>query len=302
MHQPKRAAFTLIELLVVVAVIGILIAIILPAVHMVRETARRTSCANHLKQMGTAIHSFHDVNRRLPSAFTQPEQAMWTALILPFLEQESLYDTLDLAGPWDVDGSANELACSVYIPVYRCPSSRAPDRIEEAQGIANRVPCNYLACASGTGFRESGPKPWVGESDSDGVFYVNSRTRLKEVTDGTATTVLVGEAIFSFEIWQDDYDGNTQVIDHWYIGTSELPLYTNELSEAVGSTAVPLNATLDENSEANDKELCFSSFHPGGAQVVFVDGHIQFLAETIDRQIFGALGTRASGEAVGLIQ
>lgn len=299
--QP-RPAFTLIELLVVIAVIGILMALLMPAVQMVREAARRTNCLSNLKQLSIATTAFHDVQRRFPPGYTFPAQAMWSAYILPFMEQGNLYRTIALDGPWQTVGSSNALACATLIPEFRCPSSDAPESMS-VQGFEDRVPSSVLACASGMLNRESGPYPWVGDDVSDGIFYRNSQTRMRDIRDGTSHTILLGEALFDYEIWGDDYFGQSQVVDHWYIGSGDLDISSMahgdrsiEVSECLGSTGCRINSTSIEDAPVNDKELCFSSRHPGGAQVAFADGHLRFVSNFVDFEVWQALGSRAGGE------
>jgi prepilin-type processing-associated H-X9-DG protein/prepilin-type N-terminal cleavage/methylation domain-containing protein len=293
MIRRRALAFTLVELLVVITIIGILLALFLPAVQASREAARRTQCQNNLRQMAIAVHNYQDTCGCLPSGLIWPNRTLWSGLILPQIEQKPLYDTLEFGSPWDADGSANERACGTYLGVYQCPSAAVP-RHMDAQGIARRVPCTYLVCATGSDARESGPPPLVGGADSDGVSFVNSSVRLEDVRDGTSSTVALGETLFSFDIRGPDRTGRIQVVDHWYIGTAEG--LDNELSEAMGSTAVAVNSILMPDAHIEHKELCFSSHHPGGAQVMFADGHVQLVSDTIDPDTWSALGTRARSE------
>lgn len=293
MTRSGARGFTLIELLVVISIIGVLMSLLLPAVQAAREAARRIQCQNNLHQMGVALHNYHDAFGSFPSGLIWPNRTMWSGLILNELEQGPLYDTLDFGRPWDEDGSPNERACATYLPVYRCPSSTAPEHIE-VQGIPERVPCTYLASASGTVARESGPPPLVGAPDSDGVFFVNSHVRVADIRDGTSSTVAVGEAMFRVDVRGPDHTGITQIVDHWYIGTPEG--HTNEISEALGSTAVAINSVSLSDPFIDEKELSFSSRHRSGAQMLFADGHVSFISETIDRDTWSALGTRAGSE------
>ncbi len=295
MGKSNARGFTLVELLVVIAIIGVLVALLLPAVQAAREAARRSQCLNNLHQMGVALYGYHDSHRSFPSAYIWPNRALWSGLILNQMEQVPLYDTLEFGEPWDVNDSPNELACATYLPAYRCPSSTNL-RHMDLQGITRRVPCNYLACASGTGTRESGPPPVVGLPDSDGMFYVNSDTRVADIRDGTSSTVAIGETLVRIDVQGPDLHGVVQIVDHWYIGTPSGD--ANEVSEGMGSTGVAINSVDMPDVFVDEKELCFSSRHPGGAQVLFADGHAAFISETIDRDVWSALGTRAGGEVV----
>lgn len=288
-------AFTLVELLVVLAIIGILMSLLLPAVQAARESARITQCKNNLRQLGIALHHYHDVTGSFPSGFVWPNKTLWSGLMLSQLEQTTIYNSLDFGVNWDVDGSANEAACGTYLSVFRCPSTDAPEH-RTTNGIADRVPCSYIACTSGLIARESGPRPVVGLDDADGLFFVNSRIRMADIVDGTSNTVAVGEAIFIYTGQGLDLYGIDQFIDHWYIGTPEGQV--NEISESMGSTAAPINAFRIAGLFVDEKELSFSSYHPRGAQVVFADGHVSLVSETIDRTIWSALGTRAWGEGI----
>ena len=309
--QTRRHGFTLVELLVVIAIIGILIGMLLPAVQSVREAARRTQCLNQLKQMALAMHNYENSFEVFPPGFTfqrdtgMLQTMLWSGIILPQIEQENLYQTLDLEGSWTLDGSPNEAACAVQLEIFQCPSRRAPNLVAEGQGIPNRVPCNYLACASGTSVTESGARPYVGDPDvSDGMLYENSEVGFHSVTDGSSNTVLLGEAVFDFTLFGPDNVNQQEVVDHWYIGTDFLSADpwddSGDLSEAIGSTGCPLNAEFDPNmnSSFDEVELSFSSRHPGGAQLAFADGHARFVPETLDRETFSQIGTRNGGEVV----
>jgi prepilin-type N-terminal cleavage/methylation domain-containing protein len=295
MSRQRRApcGFSLVELLVVIAIIAILVALLLPAVQAAREAARRAQCQSNLHQIGIAMHHYHDSARCFPSGITTSNRALWSSHLLPFLEQRALYESLDFSLPsWNV--GANGEACATWLPVFRCPSSDAPEHLT-AQGITDRVPCNYLACSSGTARCESGPPPLAGQADSNGVFFEDSGIRMAGLRDGTSTTVLAGEAVFSYKPHGYDHYGLMQFMDHWYVGTMEG--FTNEVSESMGSTGAALNSYL-QDVFVDEKELAFSSYHPGGAQVVLADGAVVFVAETIDRSTWSSLGTRAGGDVV----
>jgi prepilin-type N-terminal cleavage/methylation domain-containing protein/prepilin-type processing-associated H-X9-DG protein len=310
-----RRAFTLVELLVVIAIIGILIGLLLPAVQQVREAARRIQCANQLKQQNLAMLAYESTHKHFPSGYSHPNMTMWSGFLLPFLEQENLYDTIDLESPYSVlDGgpAANAAALGTHIPVFQCPSSGVPRSQFDPLLDTERVPCCYLGCASGTNNRESGDLPYVGlakyESypESDGILFMNSKLGTKSIRDGLSSTVLIGESLPDQELFNEDYSGNPQKVDHWYIGSRELSFYPElagfnsaESSECLGSTACPINSIKVAESPANDKELSFGSNHHGGVNISFADGHLQFINQNIDALVWSALGSRANGEIVG---
>lgn len=309
----SRGAFTMVELLVVIAIIGILIGILLPAVQQVRETARRNQCANRLKQQSLGLLSYESSHQHFPSGFEFPSMTMWSAFILPHVEQNILYATLDLDGPWSVRNGAslaNSSALNAKLEIFRCPSADIPRSQYDSLVDTDRTPCCYLACASGINNRESGPKPWVGMNPfgsmagSDGIFYLNSNTTFAGIVDGSSTTVLIGESIPDQDLFGIDYSGNKQKVDHWFIGSGELRDYetigseSGENSECLASTACPLNSLFIPDSPMNDKELSFGSAHPQGANIGFADGHVEFINQNIDANAWSAMGSRNGGEVI----
>lgn len=292
-HGSVARAFTLIELLVVIAIIAILLGMLLPAIQMVRESARRTQCLNQIRQQTIAALSFHEANRRFVSGFEWPSRTLWHARLLPYLEQTNLYETLQFGQPWD--SGPNAAACSAPLPVFQCPSQPSV-QAEDFEGIPNRQYCNYLGCATGILTRESGASPVVGDPQVDGMLFQNSKIRLAEVRDGTSMTLLIGEAIFDIELRGVDPVGNSQAIDHWYIGSTD-ELNGINASECLGSAAIKINLYRNRGlDDIESKELCFSSYHPGGAALAFVDGHVDFVRDSIDPRILQAWGTRAGAE------
>ncbi len=138
-------------------------------------------------------------------------------------------------------------------------------------------------------------------------MYTSSANRMAHVLDGTSNTVAIGEALFRPEVTGPDLFGHIfQIVDHWYIGSdnqvlaSVNPTLYQEFSEGMGSTGVPMNAISDPNLLIDQRELCFSSLHTGGCLFVFVDGHVQFVSQSVDRQIYSAIGTIARGEVISL--
>lgn len=299
--RKKNRGFTLIELLVVIAIIAILIALLLPAVQSAREAARRIQCSNNLKQQGLALHNYHDTHRRFPLGtsfrLTRGNTTFWHAGILPQIEQANTFARIDWSKPWNDTSTSNPEVCATHIPMFQCPSAGIEPKESNVQGFAIRCPSSYLGCASGTIVRESGPEPILSSSGIDGMLFQGSSTSLKSAVDGTSNTVLVGEALHDYSFWgRNPWLGN-QVVDHWYIGSVRV-WYSNEASEALGSTGVKPNTHKDLSSMIDEVEIGFGSHHPGGLQCAFADGHVSFINESIDMGIWSALGTRAGREVV----
>ena len=182
-----KTGFTLVELLVVIAIIGILVALLLPAIQAARESARRTQCANNLKQIGVALHNYHDSFQKFPYGWDN-RGVGWTLHLLPFVELNSIYSTIHFqeSGPgnWD-SGSENQVACETVIPVYRCPSMPLPEHVDY-NGIANRVPASYRGSAGSESSSDDASTIAIPGSKSlehlkqDGVFYACSSVRFPD--------------------------------------------------------------------------------------------------------------------------
>ncbi len=225
-------------------------------------------------------------------------------LLLPHLEQGPLHSTLDFSQRFDDDSKPNGRACAQFLPAFRCPSSNSPNHVS-VQGVADRVPANYLAIGSGTATRDWGPGiSNIGRRDKIGSMSINSSTRIASILDGTSNTLLVGECLFDDRLMGADGSGTQQLIDHWYIGTAGIldvgMNWFHETSECTGSTGVAMNNHDDPTLQVDEKELSLASRHWGGVQVVFADGHCAFLPNSIDRATYSALGTRAGSEVVSL--
>ncbi|MGE3775703.1 MAG: DUF1559 domain-containing protein [Pirellulaceae bacterium] len=307
--RTARRAFTLVELLVVIAVIGILVSLLLPAVQAAREAARRMSCSNNLKQIGLALQNYHDTYKAFPYGFNVHE-TLWTAPILPFGEQSPLYDTLVFAeggiGNWNTNGSANERACATIVPLFRCPSmANLPPRDNE--GIPGRVPVSYRGCAGSDVYSDDvstipagiAPNPRALEQvPLNGLMWGNSSVRMADVIDGTSNTVIVGES------FTDTYSKDGQQMDYWQFGCPQSGGWDpgdaggTEYSEGVGSTGPKLNSRLDPTVSGVVMEMSFGSYHPGGALFALTDGSVHFIAQTIDLKVYQGLGSRDGREPV----
>jgi prepilin-type N-terminal cleavage/methylation domain-containing protein/prepilin-type processing-associated H-X9-DG protein len=308
-----RAAFTLIELLVVIGIIGVLVALLLPAVQQAREAARRTACRNNLKNIGLALHNYHDTHGCFTFGIDQRE-TLWSAMILPQIEQAALYGTLVFqeSGPgnWD-SGGANEAACCTLIPVYRCPSLPVPKHVDDNPSgsiMEGRVPISYRACTGSNGWSDAAetipPNAPEGAVALDsillnGIFFGASRVRFAEVTDGSTNTILVGESYTAPRFVKDG-----QAMDYWQIGAPQTGTWIpggtggTEFSEGLGSTGPRINSRLDQSVPGAVMEVSFGSYHAGGATFCFADGSVRFLGQSIDTGTYRALGSRHGGEVV----
>ena len=299
--------FTLVELLAVIFIIGILVAMLLPAVQSARESGRRLQCNNNMKQIGLALHAYHSANAALPYGANYPSATggTWAAVILPFLAQQSVYDKFDFTKT--VRHAANAVAVKVVIPTYICPSdgdassalvggriqtttwnpagsmglwyptSMGPTR----DGISAATSCIYCAaspqvgsfCCANTG--DFGPNG-VGVMDREGTIVTFAMIR-----DGLSNTLMVGETIPSHCTFNGAYNHNFPV----------------------AGTTIPLNTFEKSQDGVNSLwwSACgFKSRHPGGGHFVLADGSVHFVSDTIDYRLYNELGTRAGREAVVL--
>ena len=305
----RRRAFTLIELLVVIAIIAILIALLLPAVQQAREAARRSTCKSNMKQMGIALHAYHDTFGAFPSGWIgvagggpDPEGENgfgWGAMILPYIDQGSLYGQLNFNRPID-DGTAtsgNRSHLDSVLAVWQCPSDPKPPTFQtEDRNAVNveRATANYVGvfgtieldeCENPPG---TAPVTAQGQCVSNGVFYHNSRVKMRDIKDGTSMTMLAGERT-TVEL-DEDGDG---VGDEMFYGTwsGALPEVEEEPARIIGHAEHPPNMGL----HAED----FGSHHEGGAHFLMADGQVRFISESLDKNIFQAIATRAGKETVG---
>jgi prepilin-type N-terminal cleavage/methylation domain-containing protein len=322
--------FTLVELLVVIAIIGVLVALLLPAVQAAREAARRMSCGNNLKQLGLAVHNYHDTHRAMPLNYGQwnlidpldGRSTSWMTQILPFIEQQPLFDQIDFTfgvrndpRNLNLDNPApmsNAFVAKQIIPAFLCPSdgenrggrmaSRANFGHEWAvnnyKGVAGANWC-WGAFQVHAGPHASGPHGVTcdGLDRGNGIFFrsaggYEARHTMATISDGTSNTLMVGEAVprWCTHSWWWWFNGVT--------ATAAVPLNANAVCQVTGNRIVDLNACWGDWPN----NYSFMSRHPGGAQFTLADASVRFIPETIMIDVYRSLATMASGESVQLPQ
>jgi prepilin-type N-terminal cleavage/methylation domain-containing protein/prepilin-type processing-associated H-X9-DG protein len=283
----RRRGFTLIELLVVIAIIAVLIGLLLSAVQKVREAAARIQCANHLKQLGLALQMYHDANSKFPPGQVKgpyPDARVywtvnhgWAVYILPYIEQQQLYDLYH----WNLDAAdpGNQPVVAHPLKDFWCPSTPQQDRYFYGGPLAaygGKGACGDYAPTWGV-------DPALTTGDYRGVLVPNCLTKIADITDGTSNTILLSEDAGRPRLWQAGTPGPDQVI-------SGGPWAGFNTGITVRPGPCALNCT-------NDHEVY--SFHTGGANAVFADGHVRFLNTGMSLPTLAALVTRAGGEVAG---
>lgn len=286
--RTHRIAFTLIELLVVIAILAVLLGLLLPAVQKVRAAAARIRCQNNLKQIGLALHNFHDVNQRFPTANSPVFGSAFTH-ILPYIEQDNVRQVYDTSRP--PTAPSNNTVTRLPIQIYLCPAMTPPPSPPAAYSSHH---ASYAVCVGSNDAWAPPPDNGaiVRSNATSSLTVVDQGKRITDLTDGSSTTILAGEMGFQLK----DYTftsgpyagaprgGNTS----WAFG------YT---SYSIGSTRTAMN-TIDPPAPLLDRLQSFRSDHNGGGNFLFGDGSVRFLANGIDLSIYRALGTRAGGEVV----
>ena len=254
----RKLGVTLIELLVVVAIMGILLGLMMPAVQMAREAARRMQCNNNLHQMGVALHNYHAVHLSFPPGGYEPRpvwpkgrQYAWSAMLLPHLEQQTLNVSINFHKPFD--DPVNAEAAAVVVATYLCPSTPRTSSLQRGRGA-----CDYGGIY---GERITGPN-----HPPKGVMLYDKALRFRDIRDGTAMTLVISED-------SGFRDGQ------WINGRN------------VMDQAFPIN-------QAPSFENDIRSLHPTGANGLFVDGSARFLSESMDLEVLAAICTRAGNEII----
>ncbi|MGD9720675.1 MAG: DUF1559 domain-containing protein [Pirellulales bacterium] len=265
----KAGGFTLVEILVVIAIIGLLVALLLPAVQASRESARRSQCASNLRQVGVGLLAYHDARSAFPPGCVEPtrRRLAWSTLLLPYIEEVAAFDLYDLDA--EFYSARNRQAAGVLVPIYLCPSTvrLTKARARNTSGDVNRNgqydPGDELAMADYGGMFGWANVPPFG----NGALLYDDVVSLRQVTDGSAHTILVAE----------DTGRGTTMNGPWSDG------------ENIFDAGVAINA-LQNNEIWSD--------HPRGAQVLNCDGSVHFLDEGLDLRVLAALCTRAGNEVI----
>ncbi|MFL5328513.1 MAG: DUF1559 domain-containing protein [Gemmataceae bacterium] len=312
MRRPR--GFSLIELLIVISIIAVLIGLLLPAVQKAREAANRTSCGNNLKQIGLALHQYHDVCRHFPPGRGAPLPVIFSAhaYLLPFIEQTSLQGAIDFSSApatfssatTTYPGTANYPAATSVVRIFLCPSDPSPGQVPGSPYGAT----NYAANAG------SGRVGYGTLTNADGVFFQNSAIALTDITDGTSLTAAFSERMLgngdagSTDLTTivlmlpagDDttagacsYPGSGTIYaergEKWIVGNYGNTIYNHSLQ--------PNSAAPDcTNTQQQKARLAARSTHPGGIQVLACDGAVHFIANSINAITWQALATRGGGE------
>jgi prepilin-type N-terminal cleavage/methylation domain-containing protein len=325
-----RRAFTLVELLVVIAIIGILIAILLPAVQSARESARRTQCINNLKQLGLATLNFHEANQFFPMGRQQPNPYSQHVMILPYLEQGSVYDQINFA-----NGTGTSNARFVNIPGFRCPddlddrmtsATLSGDQYDATLGAWGRN--NYRANAgSDVGTTVNGGGASAKETNN-GIFLTNVVVRMAQITDGTSNTALFSEKLLgdgddnNVEKQTDFFQlaNNTTTATATQVYTKCVALNTATMSGSANQTSfsgrdwingnymttrynhlMPPNTwSCPRGNSPNDNggATTACSRHVSGVGLGMVDGSARFVSDNIDVNVWRALGSKDGGETM----
>ena len=322
----RRKGFTLIELLVVIAIIAVLVSLLLPAVQQAREAARRTQCKNNLKQIGLALHNYHDVHLAFPIAMyldlysggeAADSQWGWASMVLPYMDQANLFNQL-IVGPNFLVQAANDPVrrklLTTPVPTFICPSD-PEDGVNRNRPFMQKAAgglCTGMRLTQTIEFSKSNYPGCNGNRDSDGIFPSGGgRSSIRDITDGTSNTLMVGERS------SKRYAKQTAPTGPWAAVWAGQELSCDGITNVwalVGTTGYQMNVgkhSDDPNStDAVDQPLIgFGSTHTGGAQFALADGSVRFISENIqwndsattinDVGIYHSLGSKADGRVVG---
>lgn len=288
----RRRGFTLIELLVVIAIIAILIALLLPAVQQAREAARRTQCKNNLKQLGLAMHNYHDVSKAFPPGLVRQDTGharagnwAWGAMIAPYIDQAPAFNQLDVGGGPNMSRALNDgtLRGILQTPIasVRCPSDVGPEthtgsgtfrkhRDTIANSNRHEIVSNYVGNNGSHQVRPNIGNP--GGTTNNGIFLRNSKRKIRDITDGTSNTILIGERRYK----KVDGSGNQAQAALFWGSNGNSGGQDRSLASVTAGGHRKLNCP-----ENNQCRRAYSSLHVGGVQFLMSDGAVRFISENI---------------------
>jgi prepilin-type N-terminal cleavage/methylation domain-containing protein len=307
-----RRGFTLIELLVVIAIMAILIALFVPAVQKVREAAARLQCSNNMKQVGLALHNYHDANKHFPPG--QPEgffyanwysdptvrdldRSCWIGFILAYLDQTAIDSQLRtwLAAP--PTHTCFAPFATIHIPALLCPSDPNSPKLGTVPGNSQGTHANIVTCLGSSFATPSGSTG----TNLDGTFYGRSKTRITDITDGSSNTLMTSELLLSPDVGSS-HDVRGRIWNSIHAGTEFSTIYPP--NSTIGDNtmgycnAIP-HAPCASQSVANAYAVA-RSMHSSGVNAGLADGTVRFVSNDIAASVWLALGTRAGNETVAL--
>ncbi len=306
--------FTLVELLVVIAIIGILVALLLPAVQSAREAARRSSCQNKLKQTALGLLNYESTRGALPaSRIREPALHNWILEVLPYAEETAAHDLLDLTKDWN--HPVNQPGINVVVPILLCPSTEAePDRKDQFMPPGRNFPNGFTAAMTDYAVPSVVEGALVARGFADrniidinrltGAMSANKPTELRRITDGTSHTLLLMEVAGRPEHWisagrgpevSNNGCGNLNVSDGRVAGGGWADWDNHSVINGFSEDGLKCPGPCVINCTNNNEPF---AFHPGGIQIAMVDGSVRYVPEDIGATYFVALITRDGGEIV----
>lgn len=282
----KRPAFTLLELLIVIAIVVILIGLLVPAVQKVREASARCRCSNNLKQIGLAIHGFHDTNKKLPPARIADQYATWFLLLLPFIERQNLYSQWDMTERYYSQPSTFDVQAQVSL--YFCPTRRQPPQNgsieEELHGARKGTLADYAVAASNNNIDYA-------TADARGSLILGylisknrweSRTKFASITDGLSNTIFVGEKHIQ--------------LGRFGLVNGDRTIWNGDSVDVFSRAGGPgLGIVANLNSSTNQR---FGSYHPNVCNFLFGDGVVRSLSVSLPESTLSLLIVRNDGKSV----
>ena len=309
--RPSRG-FTLVELLVVIAIIGILVALLLPAVQSAREASRRTACSNNMKQLGLGMHNYHGIHNRLPWGNTWPTstkgKVSWAAMILPFIEQQARYELFDFTK--EMNDPVNAKAVTTSLKTYECPTDpntaehicvgrcsgygapqraiglsytgcMGPVQCDSCSFCPDTTPSDTNYCCQGFNCGLDGQGPGMFVRSPIGIGF-------HQVTDGLANTFMLGETLPAQNMHNAAFTRNMS------LGYTNVPINLMATKAEIPKDGMSDSALHGINPHY--KVMNYKSLHPGGTQFVYGDASVHFVRQNVDFKLYNWMGTRAGGE------